>query len=96
MRFLTAQLNRTLIKNIIDMKDTQKCTNIRKFDFSKLIFVLSGSSLHCKVNITCNLKHVSDQNALYEKLWSLDQLYDKNLLILHNIFRMFKTSSKSM
>ena len=24
--FLTAQLNRTLINKIIDMKDTQKCT----------------------------------------------------------------------
>ena len=47
MRFLTAQLNRTLMKKIINVKDTEKnAQNIRKFDFSKLIFVLSGSSLH--------------------------------------------------
>ena len=44
LRFLTAQLNRTL-------KDISKnAQNLWKFDFSKLIFVLSGSSLHCKVN----------------------------------------------
>ena len=48
MRFLTAKLNRTLIKKF--RNDAQ---NIRKLDFSKLIFVLSGSSLHCKVNTTC-------------------------------------------
>ena len=53
MRFLTAQLNKTLIKKIRDMKDTQNVQNIRKFDFSNLIFVLSGSSLHCNVRKTC-------------------------------------------
>ena len=51
--FLIAQFNRTLIKKILDMRDSQKCTNIRKFDFSKLIFVLSGSSLHCNMNKSC-------------------------------------------
>ena len=30
MRFLTAQLNRTLIKKIIDMKDTQKCRKYKE------------------------------------------------------------------
>ena len=42
------------------------------------------------------LKQVSVQNDLYEKLWSLDPPYDKNLLILCNIFRMIKKTSKSM
>ena len=33
------------------MKDiSENAQNIWKFDFSKLIFVLSGSSLHRKVN----------------------------------------------
>ena len=36
MRFLTAQLNKTLIKKITDMNDVQ---NIRKYDFSKLFFL---------------------------------------------------------
>ena len=30
MHFLTAQLNRTLIKKIINMKDTQKCTKYQE------------------------------------------------------------------
>ena len=30
MRFLTAQLYRTLIKNILDMKGTQKCTKYQQ------------------------------------------------------------------
>ena len=30
MRFLTAQLNRTLMKKIINMKDTQKCTKYQE------------------------------------------------------------------
>ena len=30
MRFLIAQLNRTLIKKIIDKKDTQKCTKYQE------------------------------------------------------------------
>ena len=30
MRFLTAQLNLTLIKKIVDMKDTQKCTKYQE------------------------------------------------------------------
>ena len=41
------------------------------------------------------LKQVSVQNILYEKLWSLDPLYDKKLLISYNIFRTIKKSSKS-
>ena len=41
------------------------------------------------------LKPVSVQNILYEKLWSLDPFYDKNLLFLYNIFRMIKKSSIS-
>ena len=30
IRFLTAQLNRTLMKNIINMKDSQKCTKYQE------------------------------------------------------------------
>ena len=30
MHFLTAQLQRTLMKKIINMKDTQKCTNYQE------------------------------------------------------------------
>ena len=30
MHFLTAQLNRTLIEKIINMKDTQKCTKYKE------------------------------------------------------------------
>ena len=30
MRFLTAELNRTLMKKIINMKDTQKCTKYQE------------------------------------------------------------------
>ena len=41
------------------------------------------------------LKQVFVQNTLYEKLWSLDPLYDKKLLISYNIFRSIKKSSKS-
>ena len=47
MRFLTAHLKRTLIKKIIDIKDTQKCIKYQE------IFVLSGSSLHCNMSKTC-------------------------------------------
>ena len=47
MRFLTAHLKRTLIKKIIDIKDTQKCIKYQE------IFVLSESSLHCNMSKTC-------------------------------------------
>ena len=38
MRFLTAQLNRTLIKKIIDKKDTQKYTKYQKILLFKASF----------------------------------------------------------
>ena len=95
MRFLTAQLKRTLIKKIKDMKDTQKCTKYQEICLFKANFRIEWvkSSLYSEYNL---LKHVSVQNVFYKKLWSLDPLYDKNLLILHNIFRMIKKSSKSI
>ena len=38
--FLTAQLNRTLIKKkITDMKDKQNVQNIRKFDFKAYFYI---------------------------------------------------------
>ena len=47
MRFLTFQLNGTLIEKKHRHEGYVKNTqNIRKFDFSKQIFVLSGSSFH--------------------------------------------------
>ena len=38
MRFLTAQLNRTLIKKIINMKNTQKCTKYQEILLFKANF----------------------------------------------------------
>ena len=38
MRFLTAQLNRTLMKKIINMKDTQKCTKYQEILLFKANF----------------------------------------------------------
>ena len=54
MRFLTAQLNRTLMKKNHKHEGYSKMHKISgNFDFSQLIFVLNGSSLHCNVNKTC-------------------------------------------
>ena len=95
MRFLTAQLNRTLIKNIINMNDTQKCTKYQEIWLFKSNFRTEWvkSPLYREWNL---LEHVSIQNVLYEKLWRLDPLYIKNLLNLYNIFRMIKKSSMSL
>ena len=38
MRFLTAQLNRKLMKKIINMKDTQKCTKYQEILLFKAYF----------------------------------------------------------
>ena len=92
MRFLTVQLNRTLIKknNRHDGLIHKNAQNIFKANF-RIEWV--KSPLQSEYNL---FKHVSVQNALYEKLSSLDPLYDKNLIILYNIFRRIKKSFNSM
>ena len=86
MHFLTAQLNKTFfLKEIIDMKDTQKYTKYQEIWLFKANFRTEWVKypLLREYNL---LKQVSVQNVLYEKLWSVDPLYDKNLLIYTTFF----------
>ena len=53
MRFLTAQLNRTLFKKFINMKDTQKCIKYQESWLFKANFCTEWVKSPLKVNTTC-------------------------------------------